>query len=54
MLYSEFEEMRRKAWSEKSNYMFIDMTRNRIEGKYRIFKENKNTFSDFVSEIEAF
>ena len=54
MLYSEFEELCRKTWSEKSNYMFTDMTRNRIDGKYRIFKENKNTFSDFVSKIEAF
>ena len=43
MLYSEFEEMCRKAWSEKINFIFIDLTRFRNEGKYSFFKESKNT-----------
>ena len=42
-IYDEFEEMCRVAWSEKINYLCIDNTKNKIEGKYRIFNESKNT-----------
>ena len=41
--YDELKEMCRVAWSEKYNYLCIDMTKNKNEGKYRIFNENKNT-----------
>ena len=29
MKYDEFKEMCRKAWSEKLNYLCIDMTKNK-------------------------
>ena len=54
MIYDEFKEMRRVAWSEKFNYLRIDMTKNKNEGKYRIFNEIKNTYIDCVFETEAF
>ena len=38
-----FKEICRKAWSEKINYLFIEMTKNKNYGKYRIFNESKNT-----------
>ena len=41
MIYDEFKETCRVAWSEKYNYLCIDMTKNKNEGKYRIFNENK-------------
>ena len=41
MVYDEFKEMCRVAWSEKFNYLYIDMTKNKSEGKYRIFNEAK-------------
>ena len=44
MKYDEFKEMCHKAWSEGFNYRCIDMTKNKNEGKYRIFNENKNTY----------
>ena len=43
MIYDEFEEMCRVAWSEKFNCLCIDMTKNKNEGKSRIFVENKTT-----------
>ena len=43
MLYSEFKERCHKAWSEKLNYICNDMTKNKIEGEFRTFNENKNT-----------
>ena len=54
MIYDEFKEMCRVAWSEKFNYFFIDMNKNKNEGKYRIFNENKNTYIDCICETEAF
>ena len=37
----EFKQMCHKAWDEKYNYLCIDMTKNKNEGKYRIVNESK-------------
>ena len=52
-IYDEFKEMCR-AWSEKFIYLCIDMTKNKNEGKYRIFNESKNTYIECIRESEAF
>ena len=44
IIYDEFKEMCRVAWGEKFNYLCIDMTKNKNEGKYRIFDESKKTY----------
>ena len=54
MIYSEFEEMVRKAWSEKFKYLCIDMTKRRNNGKYRIFNESKDIYIECISETELF
>ena len=54
MEYDEFREMCRKAWSEKFNYLCIDMTKKKNEGKYRILNENKNKYIDYICKTEAF
>ena len=54
MIYSQFKKMCHKAWSEKSNYLFFDMTKNKNEGKYRIFNESKPTYIDCIPETEHF
>ena len=54
MKYDEFKEMCHKAWSERFNYLCIDMTKNRNEGKYCIFNESKNTYNECICETEAF
>ena len=41
MKYDEFKEVCHKAWDERFNYLCIDMTKNKNEGKYRIFNESK-------------
>ena len=53
MIYDEFKEMCRVAWSEKFNYLYIDMTKKN-EGKYRIFNESKATYIECICETEAF
>ena len=52
MKYDEFKEMCSFPWSEKFNYLCFDMTKNKNEGKYRIFNESKNIES--ICETEAF
>ena len=45
MLHSEFRTMCREAWNEKFEFLCIDMTKSKIEGKNRIFKEmQKHTY----------
>ena len=46
--------MCRNAWSEKLDYLSFDKTRNKKEGKYRIFSESKNTYIECIPENEAF
>ena len=54
MKYDEFKELCHKAWSERFNYLCIDMTKNRDNGKYRIFNESKTTYIDCIPETNPF
>ena len=54
MNYDEFKQMCHKAWDEKYNYLCIDMTKNKKEGKYRIFNESKTTYIQCICETEPF
>ena len=43
--------MCRVAWGEKFNYLCTDMTKNKNEGKHRIFIEKKTRiFNVFVKQ----
>ena len=50
MNYDEFKQMCQKAWDEKYNYLCIDMTKNKNEGKYRFFNESKTTDIECICE----
>ena len=52
MLYLEFREMCHKAWSQKLEYLCIDISKNKKEGHYRIFNERKNTYTECIPESE--
>ena len=54
MKYDEFKEMCHKAWDENFNYLCIDMTKNKNEGKYRTFNGSKTTYIDCIPETELF
>ena len=54
MNYDEFKLMCHKAWDERFNYLCIDLTKNKNEGKYRIFNESKTTYIDCICETEPF
>ena len=52
MVYDEFKEMCRVAWGKK--FLCIDITKNKNEGKYRIFNESKTTYINCIPETEPF
>ena len=54
MLYSEFKEMCHKAWSERFNYLYIDIAKNKNKGKFPIFNEIKHTYIECIPESEPF
>ena len=54
MIYDEIKENFRVAWSEKLNYLCIDMKKNKNEGRCRIFNESKTTYIDCIPETEPF
>ena len=54
MSYDEFKQMCHKAWDEKYNYLCIDMTKNKNDGKYRIFNESKTTYTECIPETKTF
>ena len=54
MNYDEFKQMCHKAWDAKYNYLCIDVTRNKNEGKYRLSNESKTTYIDCIPESEPF
>ena len=54
MIDDEFKEMCRVAWSEKFNYLCIDIGKNKNDGKYHIFNESKTTYIDCICESEPF
>ena len=43
-----------KAWDERFNYVCFDMTKNKNEGKYRIFNESKTIYFECIPESEPF
>ena len=45
-----------KKWFVKLGVkkLFIDMTKNKKEGKYCIFNEKKSTYIEFFPETEVF
>ena len=52
MKYHDFREICRKAWSERFIYLCIDMTKNKDEGKYRIFNESETIYIECIPESE--
>ena len=54
MKYDEFKEMCHKAWDERFNYLCIEMTKNKNDGKYRIFNESKTIYNECIPETNPF
>ena len=50
----EFKELCRKSWEEDYNYLCIDRSKKRDQGRYCIFNKRKNTYIECTPETKAF
>ena len=54
MSYDEYKELCRKSWEENYNYLCIDRSRKRDQGRYCICNESKKTYIEATPQTEAF
>ena len=52
MNYDEFIELCRKSWEEEYNYLYIDVSDKRDQGKFCICKESKKTYIEATPQTE--
>ena len=54
MNYDEFKNLCRKSWEEDYNYLYIDSSKKRDQGKYCICNESKKTYIEATPQTEPF
>ena len=54
MNYDEFKELCRKSWEEDYNYLYIDRSEKRDQGKYCICNESKKTYIEATPQTKPF
>ena len=52
--YDEFKELCRKSWDEDYNYLCIDRSKKRDQGKYCIYNENERTYIEATPQTKPF
>ena len=54
MNYDEFKDLCRKSWEEDYNYLYIDRSKKRDQGRYCICNESKKTYIEATPQTKAF
>ena len=54
MGYDELKHLCRRAWEEDYNYLYIDRSKKRDQGRYYICNESKNTYIECTPEKKPF
>ena len=54
MNYDEFKDLCRKSWEDDYNYLYIDRSKKRDQGKYCICNESKNTYLEATPQTKPF
>ena len=54
MNYDEFKELCRKSWEEEYNYLYIDRSKKRDQGKYCVCNESKKTYREATPQTKLF
>ena len=52
--YDEFKDLFRKKWEQDYNYLFIDRSKKRDQGKNCICYESKNSYIEYTPETKPF
>ena len=54
MNYDEFKELCRKSWEEDYDYLYIDRSKKRYQGRYCICNESKRTYIEATPQTKPF
>ena len=54
MNYDEFKDLCRKSWDEDYNYLYIDRSKKRDQGKYCICNESRRTYIEATPQTKPF
>ena len=54
MNYDEFKDLCRKSWEDDYNYLYIDRSKKRNQGKYCICNESKRTYIEATPQTNPF
>ena len=54
MSYDEFKQICKKSGEEDFNYLYIDRSKTRDQGRYCICSKSKNTYKECTSETKTF
>ena len=54
MSYDEYKELCRKSWEEDEDYLCMDRSKKKDQGRYCICKESKNTYKECTPEAKPF
>ena len=54
MNYDEFKELCRNSWDEDYNYLCIDRSKKRDQGRYCICNESKSTYIKAAPQTNLF
>ena len=54
MSYDEFKKLCRTSWEEDYNYLYVDRSKKKDQGRYCICNENKNTYIECAPETKPF
>ena len=54
MNYDEFKELCRKSWEDDYNYLFIDRSKKRDQGKYCICNGSKRIYIEATPHTKFF
>ena len=54
MSYDDFKELCRKSWEEEYNYLCIDRSKERDQGRSCICNESKKTYIESKPQSKAF
>ena len=54
MTYDEFKDLCRKSWEEGYNYLYIDRSKKRNQGRYCVCNESKKTYIEATPQTKPF
>ena len=52
MSYDDFKDLCRKCWEEDYKYLCFDRSKKRDQGRYCLYIESKNTYTENIPDTK--